>query len=51
MDALVATGFDETIAVELEPPPDGWDPVEWVREGYEKTLGLVRAAGSGVGSQ
>ena len=46
MDALVATGFDGTIAVELEPAPDGWDPVRWVREGYEKTVELIRAAGS-----
>jgi sugar phosphate isomerase/epimerase len=48
MDALVATGFDGTIAVELEPAPDGWDPVEWVREGYEKTVALIRASGGGV---
>jgi sugar phosphate isomerase/epimerase len=41
MDALVATGFDGTIAVELEPPPDGRDPVEWVTEGYERTKELI----------
>jgi D-psicose/D-tagatose/L-ribulose 3-epimerase len=46
MDALLATGFDGTIAVELEPAPDGWDPVEWVREGYDKTVELIRAARS-----
>jgi hypothetical protein len=33
-----------TIAVELEPAPDGEDPVEWVREGYEKTVELIEAA-------
>ncbi len=48
MDALVATGFDGTIAVELEPAPDGWDPVEWVREGYEKTVELIEASGGSV---
>jgi sugar phosphate isomerase/epimerase len=44
VNALVATGFNGTIAVELEPAPDGEDPVEWVREGYEKTVELIEAA-------
>jgi sugar phosphate isomerase/epimerase len=48
MDALVATGFDGTIAVELEPAPDGEEPVAWVREGYEKTVELIEAAGATV---
>ena len=46
--ALVTSGFDGTIAVELEPAPEGWDPVEWVREGYEKTVELLKAAGAKV---
>ncbi len=50
MKALVATGFDGTIAVELEPAPEDWDPVEWVREGYERTIELIEAAGGTAGS-
>ena len=45
MDALVGTGFDGTIAVELEPAPEGEDPAAWVREGYEKTVELIEASG------
>jgi sugar phosphate isomerase/epimerase len=45
MNALVATGFDGTIAVELEPAPDGRDPVEWVTTGYERTKELIDRAG------
>jgi D-psicose/D-tagatose/L-ribulose 3-epimerase len=41
VQALAATGFDGTLAVELQPAPDGWDPVDWVREGYEKTVELL----------
>jgi D-psicose/D-tagatose/L-ribulose 3-epimerase len=42
--ALAKTGFDGTIAVELEPPPDRVDVVEWVREGYERTRELMDGA-------
>jgi D-psicose/D-tagatose/L-ribulose 3-epimerase len=50
MDALVATGFDATMAVELMPAPDGEEPVAWVREGYEKTVELIEAAGAKLGA-
>jgi sugar phosphate isomerase/epimerase len=49
MAALVATGFDGTMAVELMPPPEGEEPVAWVREGFEKTVELIKAAGGRVG--
>jgi D-psicose/D-tagatose/L-ribulose 3-epimerase len=39
--ALEKTGFDGTIALELEPPPHGVDVTEWVREGYERTKELM----------
>jgi sugar phosphate isomerase/epimerase len=39
--ALENTGFDGTIAVELEPPPDEVDVTEWVREGYQRTRELM----------
>lgn len=42
-DALVETGFDATISLELEPPPAGVDPLDWVREGYERTRELMSA--------
>jgi sugar phosphate isomerase/epimerase len=42
--ALAETGFDGTIAVELEPPPDGIDVAEWVQEGYERTRELMDGA-------
>jgi sugar phosphate isomerase/epimerase len=41
LDDLVATGFDGTMAVELEPAPDGRDPIEWMTEGYERTRELL----------
>jgi len=47
MRALVATGFDGTIAVELEPPPAGREVEEWLREGYERTIELMDKVGSG----
>lgn len=40
--ALVRTGFDGTLSVELGPPPDGVEVTDWVREGYEKTVELVK---------
>lgn len=44
-DALAATGFDGTLAVELEPAPDGRDPIEWVTTGYERTRELMNGSG------
>jgi D-psicose/D-tagatose/L-ribulose 3-epimerase len=43
--ALVATGFEGTMSLELEPPPDGIEAIDWVREGYERTRELMDAAG------
>ena len=42
--ALVDTGFDGTIAVELGSPPDGVDVREWVAEGYTETKRLLDGA-------
>ena len=42
-DVLAATGFDRTISLELEPAPDGVDAMAWVRQGYERTRGLMDA--------
>ena len=43
--ALVATGFDGTMSLELESPPEGIEAIDWVREGYERTRELMDAAG------
>ncbi len=45
--ALVQTGFDGTIAVELEPPPEGREVEEWLREGYQRTVELMDLVGAG----
>lgn len=45
LDALIATGFDGTMAVELGAAPSGTDPIDWVREGYEKTVELLNGRG------
>jgi sugar phosphate isomerase/epimerase len=45
--ALVETGFDGTLALELEPPPEGRELEEWLREGYERTVELMDVVGAG----
>jgi D-psicose/D-tagatose/L-ribulose 3-epimerase len=39
--ALVATGFDGTLSLELEPPPKGRELEEWLRTGYQRTVELL----------
>jgi sugar phosphate isomerase/epimerase len=39
--ALVDTGFDRTLSLELGPAPEGEDNVAWVEEGYRQTLALM----------
>jgi D-psicose/D-tagatose/L-ribulose 3-epimerase len=40
--ALVATGFDGALSLELGPPADGEEVVSWVREGYRETEALLQ---------
>jgi sugar phosphate isomerase/epimerase len=44
--ALVETGFDGALSLELEPPRPGEDPEEWVREGYRETVKLMHETGA-----
>jgi D-psicose/D-tagatose/L-ribulose 3-epimerase len=41
--ALIQTGFDGTLSLELGPPPDGEDVEGWVREGFAGTRALIQA--------
>ena len=45
--ALVDTGFDGTLSVELEPPPEERELEGWLREGYERTAELIDVVGAG----
>lgn len=44
--ALIETGFDGTLSVELEPPPAGEDVEAWVREAYRETRKLIQEPAS-----
>jgi D-psicose/D-tagatose/L-ribulose 3-epimerase len=44
--ALVETGFDGTLSVELAPPPAGQVVEEWVREAYRETVQLMQETGA-----
>ena len=44
--ALVETGFDGVLSVELGPPPAGEEAEEWVREAYRETVKLMQEAGA-----
>jgi D-psicose/D-tagatose/L-ribulose 3-epimerase len=43
--ALIETGYDGTLSVELGPPPAGEDAEAWVREAYQETVKLMQEAG------
>jgi D-psicose/D-tagatose/L-ribulose 3-epimerase len=44
--ALVDTGFDGALSLELGPAPDSEDDVAWVEEGYSQTLTLMNESGA-----
>jgi D-psicose/D-tagatose/L-ribulose 3-epimerase len=44
--ALVSTGYDATLSVELAAPPPKEDADTWVREAYRKTIALMDATGA-----
>jgi D-psicose/D-tagatose/L-ribulose 3-epimerase len=44
--ALVDTGFDRTLSLELGPASNGEDDVAWVEEGYRQTLALMNETGA-----
>jgi sugar phosphate isomerase/epimerase len=44
---LVETGFDGTLSLELEPPPEGRELEEWLRTGFERTVELLDLVGAG----
>ncbi len=46
LSVLVDTGFEGALSLELGPPPADEDIVEWVEEGYRKTLALMHATGA-----
>jgi D-psicose/D-tagatose/L-ribulose 3-epimerase len=45
LDALRAAGFDGTVSIELEYSPEPARIVDWVREAYTATDGMMRALG------
>ena len=46
LEAIAGLGLDDaTISIELEYSPEPDKIVDWVREAYESTAGLMRAAG------
>jgi len=44
--ALVDTGFDGALSLELGAAPDDQDDVAWVEEGYRQTLALMHDTGA-----
>lgn len=46
LSALVDTGFDGALSLELAPAPAGEDIVDWVREGYRETVVLMQETGA-----
>jgi D-psicose/D-tagatose/L-ribulose 3-epimerase len=45
LKALDATGFDGTVSIELEYSPEPDKIVDWVREAYQTTSGMMSALG------
>jgi D-psicose/D-tagatose/L-ribulose 3-epimerase len=48
--ALIRTGFDGALSLELGPPAAGEDVEAWVAEGYRETRALLEASGAGGSS-
>jgi D-psicose/D-tagatose/L-ribulose 3-epimerase len=46
LSALVDTGFDGALSLELGPAPAGKEIVGWVQEGYSQTLALMNETGA-----
>lgn len=46
LSALVDTGFDGALSLELGPAPAGEEIVGWVEEGYSQTLALMNETGT-----
>jgi D-psicose/D-tagatose/L-ribulose 3-epimerase len=45
LQALAGTGFDGTVSIELEYSPEPDKIVDWVREAYQTTSGIMSALG------
>ena len=46
LTALVDTGFDGALSLELGPAPSGEDTAGWVNEGFQTTLALMQETGA-----
>jgi sugar phosphate isomerase/epimerase len=49
LTALIETGYDGALSVELEPPPSGVEVVSWVTDAYRETARLLETAARAAG--